>query len=81
MVALLCLSWLHIYDDITLKMSSFPDRLHPGVKRNAENIVSMKIFTIFLEKYPNCTLIRWNMCWQVRPGIVKTGELKSIEID
>ena len=23
-------------DDITLKMSSFPDRLNPGVKRNAE---------------------------------------------
>ena len=24
------------YDEITLKMSSFPDRLNPGVNRNAE---------------------------------------------
>ena len=48
MVALiLCTCVTH--DDITLKMSSFPDRLHPGVKRNAENIMSMKIFRIFLE--------------------------------
>ena len=26
------------YDEITLKMSSFPDRLNPGVNRNAENL-------------------------------------------
>ena len=27
------------YDEITLKMSSFPDRLNPGVNRNAEQLL------------------------------------------
>jgi len=38
------------YDEITLKMSSFPDRLNPGVNRNAENfnVVNIPIFI-------NCT--------------------------
>ena len=39
-------------DDITLKMSSFPDRLHPGVKRNAEICSS------------SCNVLAWlRSCW------------------
>ena len=41
------------YDEITLKMSSFPDRLNPGVNRNAEQLL-YRANIVFHERKVEC---------------------------